>query len=85
MSVVKIFIVTGCWGCQQALALADWLRQEAPRLVVEVVDFALDPDASSGKVFAVPTYVDDNRLIFIGNPSKEELGNWGVKLGLEVQ
>jgi hypothetical protein len=46
---------------------------------------ALDPDASSGKVFAVPTYVDDNRLIFIGNPSKEELGNWGVKLGLEVQ
>jgi hypothetical protein len=45
---------------------------------------ALDPDASSGKVFAVPTYVYDNRQIFIGNPSKEELGNWGVKLGLEV-
>ena len=84
MSVVKIFIVTGCWGCQQALALADWLRQEAPRLVVEVVDFALDPDASSGKVFAVPTYVYDNRQIFIGNPSKEELSNWVVKLGLEV-
>ena len=84
MSVLKIFIVTGCRGCQQTLALADWLRQEAPRLVVEVVDLALDPDASSGKVFAVPTYVDDNRQIFMGNPSKEELGNWVVKLGLEV-
>ena len=84
MSVLKIFIVTGCRGCQQTLALADWLRQEAPRLVVEVVDLALDPDASSGKVFAVPTYVDDNRQIFIGNPSEEELGNWVVKLGLEV-
>jgi len=45
---------------------------------------ALDPDASSGKVFAVPTYVYDNRQIFIGNPSKEELSNWVVKLGLEV-
>ena len=84
MSVVKIFIVTGCRGCQQTLALADWLRQEAPRLVVKVVDLALDPDASSGKVFAVPTYVYDNRQIFIGNPSKEELSNWVVKLGLEV-
>ena len=84
MSVLKIFIVTGCRGCQQTLALADWLRQEAPRLVVEVVDLALDPDASSGKVFAMPTYVNDNRQIFIGNPSKEELGNWVVKLGLEV-
>ena len=84
MSVVKIFIVTGCRGCQQILAFADWLRQEAPRLVVEVIDLALDPDASSGKVFAVPTYVYDNRQIFIGNPSKEELSNWVVKLGLEV-
>ncbi|MCH2315442.1 MAG: thioredoxin family protein [SAR202 cluster bacterium] len=84
MSVVKIFIVTGCRGCQQTLAFADWLRQEAPRLVVEVIDLALDPDASSGKVFAVPTYVYDNRQIFIGNPSKEELSNWVVKLGLEV-
>jgi hypothetical protein len=84
MSVVKIFIVTGCRGCQQTLAFADWLRQEAPRLVVGVIDLALDPDASSGKVFAVPTYVYDNRQIFIGNPSKEELSNWVVKLGLEV-
>ena len=84
MSIVKIFIVTGCRGCQQTLAFADWLRQEAPRLVVEVIDLALDPDASSGKVFAVPTYVYDNRQIFIGNPSKEELSNWVVKLGLEV-
>ena len=84
MSVVKIFIVTGCRDCQQTLAFADWLRQEAPRLVVEVIDLALDPDASSGKVFAVPTYVYDNRQIFIGNPSKEELSNWVVKLGLEV-
>lgn len=84
MSVLKIFIVTGCRGCQQTLAFADWLRQEAPRLVVEVIDLALDPDASSGKVFAVPTYVYDNRQIFIGNPSKEELSNWVVKLGLEV-
>ena len=84
MSVVKIFIVTGCRGCQQTLAFADWLRQEAPRLVVEVIDLALDSDASSGKVFAVPTYVYDNRQIFIGNPSKEELSNWVVKLGLEV-
>jgi len=41
---------------------------------------ALDPAASSGKVFTVPTYVYDDRQI----PSKEELGNWGVKLGLEV-
>jgi hypothetical protein len=85
MSVLKIFVVTGCRGCKQALALADWVREEAPRLMVEVIDLALDPDASPGMVFAVPAYVYEDRQVFIGNPSKEELGNWIGKLDLEVQ
>ncbi|MCH8310394.1 MAG: thioredoxin family protein [Chloroflexi bacterium] len=84
MSVLKIFVLTGCRGCNEALALADWLRQQAPQLMVEVVDLAVDPEASRGTVFAVPTYVYNNRQIFIGNPSKEELDNWIGKLNLEV-
>jgi len=85
MNVLKIFVVTGCRGCSQALALADWMRQEAPRLVVEVIDLALDADAGRGMVFAVQTYVCENRQVFIGNPSKEELGNWIGRLDLEAQ
>ena len=84
MGVLKIFVLTGCRGCKQALALADWLRREVPQLMVEVIDLAVDPDASRGRVFAVPAYVYDNRQIFIGNPSREELDNWIGKLDLEV-
>ena len=84
VSVLKIFVLTGCRGCKQALALADWLRQKVPQLIIEVIDLAVDPDASRGMVFAVPAYVYNNRQIFIGNPSKKELDNWIGKLNLEV-
>ena len=84
MSVLKVFVLTGCRGCEQALALADWLRQQAPKMIVEVIDMAVEPDSNRGMVFAVPTYVYNGRQIFVGNPSKEELGAWIGKLDLEV-
>ncbi len=64
--------------------MAEWVREVEPRLGVQVVDLAVQPDAGSNLVFAVPTYVYGDQAIFLGNPSQQELKTWLGSLDLEV-
>ena len=84
VGVLKVFVTTGCRGCKRALELIEWVREVEPRLGVEVVDLAVEPDAGGKLVFAVPTYVYGGQAIFLGNPSQQELRNWLYTLDLEV-
>lgn len=76
LGVLKVFIIQGCLGCKRAMELADWVRSINPRLVVEVIDLAVDPNAGRNLVFAVPTYVYDSSPVFVGNPSEGQLRTW---------
>ncbi len=76
LGVLKIFITKGCAGCKRALELAAMVKKIKPRLVVEIIDLAINPTAGAGLVFAVPAYVYDNRPVFLGNPSPLELQAW---------
>ena len=76
LGVLKIFISRGCAGCKRALELAAMVKTIKPRLVVEIIDLAINPTAGAGLVFAVPAYVYDNRPVFLGNPSPLELQAW---------
>ena len=76
LGVLKIFITKGCAGCKRALELAAMVKKINPRLVVEIIDLAINPTAGAGLVFAVPAYVYDNRPVFLGNPSPLELQAW---------
>ena len=76
LGVLKIFIAKGCAGCKRALGLAAMVKKIKPRLVVEIIDLAINPTAGTGLVFAVPAYVYDNRPVFLGNPSPLELQAW---------
>ncbi len=73
LGVLKVFVTTGCRGCELALELVDWVREVEPRLEVWVVDLSVEPDAGGNLVFAVPTYVYSDQAIFLGNPSPREL------------
>jgi len=76
LGVLKVFVIQGCLGCKRAMELANWVRGINPRLVVEIIDLALSPNAGRNLVFAVPTYVYDNSPVFIGNPSQGQLKAW---------
>ena len=53
------------------------MRHEKPQLPVEVIDLSLQqPEEGHGLVFAVPTYVYENKPIFLGNPSPMQLKTW---------
>lgn len=81
LGVLKVFIVKGCLGCKRALERVDWKKGMNPRLVVEIIDLAMNPNAGRNLVFAVPTYVYDSSPVFLGNPSKGQLMTWLEGLG----
>lgn len=76
LGVLKVFIIQGCLGCKRALELADWVRRVDPRLIVEIIDLAINPYAGRNLVFAVPTYVYESSTVFVGNPSKGQMKTW---------
>lgn len=82
-NILQVFITPDCYGCQRAVELAGWVQELQPRLEVRIVDLAATPDTGQGVVFAVPTYLYNRKLLFMGNPSPQELHEWVNSLDLE--
>lgn len=73
MSRLQIYITEGCIGCQWAMSMAEAVQNLYPDLEVEVIDIADTTEALPEEVIAVPAYVLNGRLIFLGNPHLDEL------------
>ena len=71
MSKLEIYIAENCWSCEESQRIARQVRQEHAHVEVQLID--LDREEKPSYVFAVPTYVLDGRVIFLGNPSFEQL------------
>ena len=70
--LLQIYVASHCASCGEALRLACVVAHLFPGLKVEVID--LDELPTDGTdVFAVPTYVWNGRICFLGNPSEQEL------------
>ena len=82
--VLQVFVSRDCRGCKLALELADRVRSMKPQLGVEVIDISKEPTKGGGLVVAVPAYVYDGRLLFLGNPSPQELQSWLDNLDREM-
>lgn len=82
--VLKVFVSAGCYGCDKALEMAALAKKLKPMLKTEVIDLSEQPDAGAGTVFAVPTYIYNNRPLFLGNPSPQEFHAWLDHLDLEA-
>ena len=81
---LQVFVSEGCQGCKLALELVDRVRKMKPQLGVEVIDISKEPTKGGGLVVAVPAYVHDGRLLFLGNPSHQELPSWLDNLDMEA-
>ncbi len=76
LGILQVFISQGCRGCELALEVAARVRKTNLQLRVEVIDISQEPAGLDSQVFAVPAYVYDGRLLFLGNPSPEEFETW---------
>lgn len=73
---LKVYIIEHCWGCQEAQALAEEMRQEFPELGVEIIDLNGAGVEKPEAVFATPTFILDGRVVSLGNPKLEDLRGW---------
>jgi hypothetical protein len=69
---LQVYTSNHCFNCHEARRLARVAAQTFPELVVEVIDVDRAP-ARLADVYAVPTYVLNDRICFLGNPSPQDL------------
>jgi len=71
MIKLQVYISEACWTCEESQRIVADIAPQFPDVTVELLDMTSSehPD----QVFAVPTYVLNDRVIFLGNPTREEL------------
>lgn len=69
---LEVYITNGCYGCNQACALATKVSDLFPNLEVEIINLDHPGTERPSVVFAVPTYLLDGELLWLGNPHREE-------------
>ncbi len=69
---LEIYVADCCYGCTEARALADSISTRFPGLQVEVISLAAPGTERPASVFAVPTYLLNGELLWLGNPRRED-------------
>ena len=72
-AVLEIVITPHCFGCARARTLAATIASHYPALDVHVVDLSEPGAQAPPGLVAVPSYVLNGRILFIGNPTQAAL------------
>ena len=79
---LKVYVRDDCPGCVEAQQVAVQVEQDFPQLKVEIINMA-DPQVIVPEaVFATPTYMLNNRIVSLGNPSPAEVARWAAEAAL---
>ncbi len=71
MIVLDIYISENCWSCEESLRIANEVAPLFPNVTLNLVD--VQENDVPEEVFAVPTYVLNGKVIYLGNPTREQL------------
>lgn len=66
---LEIYISQHCWNCGEALQIAEQARQIAGSNV-RVIDLDQPGYTPPPRIFAVPTYVLNGKIVSLGNPER---------------
>lgn len=73
MPTLQIVVSGHCLGCQEALRLYQEVSERFSRLRVELIDLERGDQPKPEAVIAVPSYLLNGKLLFVGNPHPGEL------------
>ena len=73
MSGLEIYVTRHCFGCAEALRLAEVAGRRFPELPVRVIDLEREPEARPEGLVAVPTYLLDGQVVSLGTPRPHDL------------
>ncbi len=71
-TVLQVFVEPACEACRRAIQLAEGVDAAYPQLAVDIVDIR-NRESERDDVFAVPTFVLDDRVLSLGNPQESTL------------
>lgn len=71
MAKLDVYISETCWSCDEARQIVADMRPQFPGTTIELRD--IGDERRPSNVFATPTYVLDGRIIFLGNPTRDQL------------
>jgi hypothetical protein len=71
--VLRIYAAAHCPTYERTSLLIDFLQRRLPVSCIQVINLDAGNVEIPDYVFCTPTYVWEDRVIFLGNPSKEEL------------
>jgi hypothetical protein len=71
MPKLDVYIEDTCWACAESRRIVADVAPQFPGIDIELRDLTYERLPST--VFATPTYVLDGRVIYMGNPTREEL------------
>lgn len=73
MLKLQVFVSDSCWTCEEAQRVVADISRDFPNVFFELVD--IQNVERPAAVFAVPTYLLNGKVIFLGNPTRQELRN----------
>ncbi|MCO5206127.1 MAG: DsbA family protein [Anaerolineae bacterium] len=71
MPRLDVYVRAGCWSCEESQRIVADMRGHFPGIEIALRDTA--NCSMPTDVFAVPTYVLNDQVLFVGNPSREDL------------
>jgi alkyl hydroperoxide reductase subunit AhpF len=71
MTALKVYITEDCWSCEEAVRIIADVAPLFPGVTFSMLD--LETNDHPEEVFAVPTYVLNGKISFLGNPTREQL------------
>ena len=70
---LTVFVSDHCFNCKESLQVAEEIKQKYPDIIVNV--FNVDHAPPNLDIFAVPTYALNGRVVFLGNPTDDQIAN----------
>ncbi len=67
---LEAYIADCCYGCDETRKLMSQLSAQFPELDVVVINLAEPGVKPPAAVFAVPTYLLDGKVLWMGNPRR---------------
>ncbi len=72
-TLLEIYVEEDCRGCKQARKNADHVKSHLPQIHVTVIDISENVMPMPDKVFAVPMYLFNGQMLYLGNPGEKDL------------
>ena len=73
---LQIYIADDCPTCLDTKNLVDNITSRYPNIDIELINLSDLSTIQPEIVFAIPTFVFNERIIFLGNPSLTELDEY---------